>query len=82
MGDEQGIVDLAGQQEASSHYSINPTFKLANRSVSFLGSKKRRPWKEENSQQFQKPKFKNLSVKKGAQGSSAALSQLACATCR
>lgn len=30
MGDEQGIIDLARQKEANSHYSADPTFKLAN----------------------------------------------------
>jgi hypothetical protein len=28
MSDKQGIIDLAGQQEASSHYPVDPTFKL------------------------------------------------------
>lgn len=36
--------------------------------VGFLGSKQRRPQNEENSLQFQKPKFKNPSVWKGAPG--------------
>lgn len=34
----------------------------------FPGFQEEKPWKEENSQQFQKPKFRNLSVIKGTPG--------------
>lgn len=30
MGDKQGVVDLARQQKASSHYSVNPIFRMVN----------------------------------------------------